>query len=113
MRFVRFFRPTTNKPELRAAHELIEAAAANYDAEEYTGRALLVMATDHPPDVDFLPGWTKVFSGDLEVRYLNGHHRDLLVEPLVQSLADVILSRLDQAAGEDPFDIWHRDVDIA
>lgn len=113
IRFVRFFRPKTTHPELRAAQELIESAAANYHAEEYTGKALLVMATDHPPDVDFLPGWTKVFSGDLEVRYLKGHHRDLMVQPLVQSLADVILSRLDDVADEDPLDIWHRDVDIA
>ena len=113
IRFVRFFRPKTNQPELRAAHELIETAAANYDAEEYTGRALLVMATEHPPDVDFLPGWIKVFSGDLEVRHLKGHHRDLLAEPVVQTVADVILSRLHQAAGERPIDIWHRDASIA
>jgi thioesterase domain-containing protein len=79
---------------------LIESAAAGYHAEQYAGDALLVMATEHPPDVDFLPGWKKVFSDDLEVRHLKGHHRDLLVEPAVQTLADVILSRLDQLAGE-------------
>ncbi len=100
IRFARYFRPKSNKPELRAAHELIESAAANYHAEEYTGKALLVMATEHPPDVDFLPGWKEVFSGDLEVRHLKGHHRDLLVEPAVQTLADVILSRLDHPGGE-------------
>lgn len=100
IRFVRFFRPKSNKPELRAAHELIESAAASYHAQEYSGKALLVMATDHPPDVDFLPGWRAVFSGDLEVRHLKGHHRDLLVEPAVQTLADVILSRLDHVGGE-------------
>jgi amino acid adenylation domain-containing protein len=100
IRFVRFFRPKSDKPELRAAHELIESAAASYHAQEYTGKALLIMATEHPPDVDFLPGWKEVFSGDLEVRHLKGHHRDLLVEPAVQTLADVILSRLDHSGGE-------------
>jgi thioesterase domain-containing protein len=100
IRFVRFFRPTINKPELRAAHELIESAAASYHAREYTEKALLIMATEHPPDVDFLPGWKEVFSGDLEVRHLEGHHRDLLVEPAVQTLANLILSRLDHVAGE-------------
>ena len=100
IRFTRLFRPKSDKPELKAAHELIESAAAKYHAQEYTGKALLVMATEHPPDVDFLPGWKKVFSGDLEVRHLKGHHRDLLVEPAVQTLADVILSRLDQPSGE-------------
>jgi thioesterase domain-containing protein len=99
LRFARIFRPI-NKPELRAAHELIESAAASYHAEEYTGNALLIMATEHPPDVDFLPGWQKVLSGNLEVRHLKGHHRDLLVEPAVHILADVMLFSLDQLAGE-------------
>jgi thioesterase domain-containing protein len=100
LRFAHILRPKTNKPELRAAHELIESAAASYHAEEYTGDALLIMATEHPPDVDFLPGWQEVLSGDLEVGHLKGHHRDLLVEPAVQTLANVILSRLDQVTGE-------------
>ena len=100
IRFARFFRPKRNKPELRAAHELIESAAASYRAEKYMGKAVLVMATDHPPDVDFLPGWRKVFSEDLDVRHLRGHHRDLLVEPAVRDLADVIVTRLDELTAE-------------
>jgi thioesterase domain-containing protein len=100
LRFARLSRAKVNKPELKAAHELIESAAATYHAEKYTGRVLLVMATEHPPDVDFLPGWKEVFSEGLEVRHLNGHHRDLLIEPAVQTLADAILSRLDSVAGE-------------
>jgi thioesterase domain-containing protein/aryl carrier-like protein len=101
IRFARIVRPT-NKPELKAAHELIESAAAGYHAEKYTGNALLVMATEHPPDVDFLPGWQEVLSGDLEIGHLKGHHRDLLVEPAVQTLANAILARLDQLTGEHP-----------
>jgi thioesterase domain-containing protein len=100
IRFARLRRSKIKKPELRVAHELIESAAATYHAEEYSGKTLLVMATEHPPDVDFLPGWKQVLSEDLEVQYLKGHHRDLMVEPAVQALADVISSRLDHGPGE-------------
>ena len=67
----------------------------------------MVVATERPPDVDFLPGWKEVFSGDLEVRHLKGHHRDLFVEPAIQALADVILSAWT-IRWRAPFDGWRR-----
>jgi amino acid adenylation domain-containing protein len=100
IRYTRLFRAGANAPELRVAHELIEAAGARYHAQEYTGKSLLLMATEHPPDVDFLAGWKQVFTGDLEVLHVNGHHRDLMVEPTVQSVADVIVSHLNKIADE-------------
>ena len=39
---------------------MIEAAALAYQPEKYEGKVLLLLASDRPPHVNFLPGWQAV-----------------------------------------------------
>ena len=81
-------KPTTSAP----AQWIIETAAADYDPGRYDGRVLLLLARDRPPHVDFLSAWEKVIPFDLNIRYVSGHHNDLMKDPYVQEIAGVIKS---------------------
>lgn len=92
--------------EMTLAQQTIKTATTVYSPASYEGKVLLLLASDHPPHVNFLPGWQALVPGELNIRYLDGHHRDLLKEPHVRGVADAILSHLatstDEAASVSP-----------
>jgi thioesterase domain-containing protein/aryl carrier-like protein len=80
--------------EMRAVHEMMQAATLAYHPQAYEGKVLLLLASEHPPHVNFLPGWQAVVPHDLHTRYIEGHHRDLLQGRNVRAVADAIFSYL-------------------
>jgi amino acid adenylation domain-containing protein len=92
-----FARTVQTKPvkvETRVAQEILEAAALAYQPKRYEGKVLLILASDHPPHKDLLPGWQVVVPAGLHTRYVNAHHRDLLKGESVRSVAEAIVSHL-------------------
>jgi thioesterase domain-containing protein len=82
------------KTELGAAQEMIEAAALTYRPGKYQGKVLLLMASDRPPQVDYLDGWRSVIAGDFNFQYVDGHHSELIRIPHVRGVAEAINSHL-------------------
>lgn len=76
------------------AQSTIEVAAFNYVPAKYGGNVLLLLASERPPSVNFLPGWQAVATAGLNAQYINAHHRDLLGPKTVSAIADAIKSRL-------------------
>jgi amino acid adenylation domain-containing protein len=76
------------------AQKMIEAAASAYSPESYGGEVLLLLASDRAPHVNFLPEWQTLVTGDLHVRFVSGHHSDLMKPPYVQNIAAMIASHL-------------------
>jgi amino acid adenylation domain-containing protein len=85
---------TYAKTELGAAQEMIEAAALTYQPHKYQGKALLLLASDRPPQVDYLDGWRSVIAGDFHFQYVDGHHTELIRIPHVRGVAEAINSHL-------------------
>ena len=84
----------SDNTEMDIAQDMIEAAASIYQAPMYDGKTLLMLAADHPPHINFVPGWQAVSSGDLHIQHMEGHHSDL-IDPLnVQRVADSITFHL-------------------
>jgi thioesterase domain-containing protein len=73
---------------------MIEDAARAYQPEKYEGKVLLLLASDRPPHLNFVPGWKAVVPRNLHTHYVDGHHRELLDGQNVQSVADAIASHL-------------------
>jgi thioesterase domain-containing protein len=73
---------------------MVEAAATAYRPEVYEGKVLLMLASDHPPHVNFLPSWQALISRKLHAQYVVGHHDDLMKAPYVQVIADTITSHI-------------------
>jgi amino acid adenylation domain-containing protein len=88
---------TYAKTELGAAQEIIEAAAITYRPEKYQGKVLLLLASDRPPQVDYLDGWRSVIAGDFHCQYVDGHHSELIRIPHVRGVAEAINSQLTPA----------------
>jgi thioesterase domain-containing protein len=82
------------KTELGAAQEMIEAAALTYRPRKYQGKVLLLLASDRPPQVDYLDGWRSVIAGDFHFQYVDGHHSELIRIPHVRGVAEAINSHL-------------------
>lgn len=85
---------TYAKTELGAAQEMIEAAARTYRPRKYQGRVLLLLASDRPPQVDYLEGWRSVIAGDFHFQYVDGHHSELIRIPHVRGVAEAINAHL-------------------
>lgn len=88
---------TYAKTELGAAQEMIEAAALTYRPTKYPGKVLLLLASDRPPQVDYLDGWQSVITGDFHFQYVDGHHSELIRTPHVRGVAEAINSHLQPA----------------
>ena len=99
LRFARLSRAKVNKPELKAAHELIESGS-HLSRREVHGKGTVGHGDRASTGCGLSAGMERGLFGRPGSAALNGHHRDLLVEPAVQTLADAILSRLDPVAGE-------------
>ena len=83
------------------AQKMLEAAASAYRPEVYGGEVLLLLASDCAPHVNFLPEWQALVPGKLHIRYVGGHHSDLMKPPYVQNVADVISSYLESSVHTD------------
>jgi thioesterase domain-containing protein/aryl carrier-like protein len=88
--FGRFSR--ADKTETRRIREFIETALSGYRPGTYEGKVLLILATDHPPHVNFLPGWQSVIPRDLSIKYINGHHSELMDSQNARSIAEAIIT---------------------
>jgi thioesterase domain-containing protein/acyl carrier protein len=84
----------TRGTETEVAQRMVEAAATAYRPEVYEGKVLLMLASDHPPHVNFLPSWQALISRKLHAQYVVGHHDDLMKAPYVQVIADTITSHI-------------------
>jgi len=73
---------------------MIETAASRYKPAIYEGKVLLLLASEHRPDVNFLPGWLELVPRSLHVQSVDGHHTDLLNATTVRRVADAIMSHL-------------------
>jgi amino acid adenylation domain-containing protein len=94
-RFVRLLDLESSKTEMRVIQRMIEAAAFQYRPPKYDGAVLLLLASDRPPHVDFLPGWQAVVPHDLHIQYVNGHHNEIMnQQQQVRSVAHAIASTL-------------------
>jgi amino acid adenylation domain-containing protein len=88
--------------EITQAHQLIESTALAYEPESYGGEVLLFLASERIPHVDFLPGWQAFVPHNLHIRYVNGHHRELMTAQNVRSIADAISSYLASKTIQEP-----------
>jgi amino acid adenylation domain-containing protein len=77
----------------------LQAAALAYRPEQYEGKVLLLLASERPPHVNFLPGWRAVVPGNLHTQYVAGHRSELLVKN-VQIVADAIATHLPSTTTE-------------
>jgi thioesterase domain-containing protein/aryl carrier-like protein len=78
--------------------EICEAAMRAYHPIRYDGRMLLLVATEHAPHRNFLESWRAVVP-DLDARYVDAHHRDLLTTRNARTIADIMLPYLKSGAG--------------
>jgi amino acid adenylation domain-containing protein len=87
------------KPELEPVQEsdpvqeMIEAAASQYEPERYDGKVIMLLASGHPPHVDFLQGWQSL-TRNLKTQYQQGQHLELTQAPAVHHVADTINAHL-------------------
>jgi amino acid adenylation domain-containing protein len=82
------------KTELRIAQELIETATLAYNPRIYDGKVLLLLASQHSPQNNFVPGWQLVVPHDLCVQVVDTHHRDLMKGETVRNVANAIAYHL-------------------
>jgi amino acid adenylation domain-containing protein len=101
-RFVRLFDVESDKTEVRVPQRMLETAAFDYQSQKYEGKTLLLLASDRPPHVDFLPGWQAAVPFDLHAQYVTGHHNDLMAEQSVRSVADAIVSHAAAPSKDTP-----------
>jgi amino acid adenylation domain-containing protein len=98
--FERVFRTKAHEKETRIGQKTIEAAAVRYQPKPYYGKVLLLLASERPPHVNFLPGWQAVVPTSLHTHYVNAHHRDLLKGPNARGVAEAIALHLAAEGGE-------------
>jgi amino acid adenylation domain-containing protein len=82
------------RTEVHIAQEMLETAASAYRPKQYDGRVLVVLASERPPHLDFLPAWQMVVPNNLHAQYLEGHHEDLIKGQSAQRVVDAIHSHL-------------------
>jgi amino acid adenylation domain-containing protein len=88
------------KPEFDPVQEsdpvqkMIEFAASQYQPETYDGKVVMLLASGHPPHVDFLPGWQSLIPQNLQTQYEQGQHLELTQAPAVHRVADAINAHL-------------------
>lgn len=71
----------------------IVESIAKYRPERYEGTALLLLASDRAPHLDFASEWDEMIRS-MSVRYIQGHHDDLSKEPQMREIAAEISSYL-------------------
>jgi amino acid adenylation domain-containing protein len=86
-------RTELGKTEMQVTQLKIVAAARDYRPKKYKGNVLLLLASDRPRHMNFLPGWRPLLA-NLALQYVGGQHGELLNEKNVRSVADAIASHL-------------------
>ena len=100
----RSIRLNSFRTDMSIPHEMIEAAAARgYQPKKYEEKVLLILASERPPHLNFLPGWQAVVPHDLHARYVEGHRRDLMKAPYLNRVADAILYHLNSSSAEESY----------
>jgi amino acid adenylation domain-containing protein len=82
------------RTEMQVAQQTIEAAARAYQPEEYSGKVLLLLASDRPTHLNYLPGWQAIVPDTLHIQYVHGSHSHLMSKENVRGVADAILPHL-------------------
>jgi amino acid adenylation domain-containing protein len=95
--FPRSIKAKLEKPETSVGQRIVEAAASSYRPAKYEGRVLLLLADEHPPHVDFLPGWQAIVPHTLHAEYVHAHHSELTKTQNVGKVAEAIVSHIDCA----------------
>jgi len=93
----------TSKDRCRSLETLertIEASIAKYRPERYEGSALLLLASDHAPHLDFARDWDGMFRS-MSVQYFQGHHDDLWKRPQMREIVTKISSYLRSLDGSE------------
>jgi thioesterase domain-containing protein len=85
---------------LRIAQELIETASLAYNPRTYDGKVLLLLASEHSPQNNFVPGWQLVVPHHLCVQFVDTHHRDLMKGETVRNVANAIACHLNAQCSE-------------
>jgi amino acid adenylation domain-containing protein len=101
-RFTGTPKTTSVRAEMEVAQKMVEAAASAYRPTKYDGDVLLLLASDRPPHVNYLPGWQTVIPRNLHIQYVDGHHRDLLNARNAPTVAHAIVSRIIQSTEDSP-----------
>jgi amino acid adenylation domain-containing protein len=91
---------SARKTELRIAQELIETASLAYNPRTYDGKVLLLLASEHSPQNNFVPGWQLVVPHHLCVQFVDTHHRDLMKGETVRNVANAIACHLNAQCSE-------------
>jgi len=79
--------------------QMIEAAASRFAPAHYDGETVLLLASGHPPHVNFQPGWQALVGNKLRTEHVQGQHLELTQFPGVDRVADAInahLTRTDE-----------------
>jgi amino acid adenylation domain-containing protein len=95
--FPRSIKAKLEKPETSVGQRIVEAAASSYRPAKYEGQVLLLLADEHPPHVDFLPGWQAIVPHTLHAEYVHAHHSELTKTQNVGKVAEAIVSHIDCA----------------
>jgi|HubBroStandDraft_1064217.scaffolds.fasta_scaffold00506_3 amino acid adenylation domain-containing protein len=83
----------SDRTEMGAAQQMVVAGILGYRPEKYEGKMLLLLASEHAPHRDRLPGWQAIVP-DLHAQDLHGHHNDLINTQNVRAVGDAIASQL-------------------
>ena len=72
---------------------------ARYEPRAYSGRVVLFRSSKQMPGIiaDASLGWGKLLGDNLEIYVIPGHQQNMLIEPNVVALSDVLQKHLDRA----------------
>ncbi|MEH2280997.1 MAG: amino acid adenylation domain-containing protein [Nostoc sp.] len=110
-RYNRYLDDVLHLPETDKHLKIIDAniqAISEYIFSAYLGRAILLRTEDQNRDeaigTEYDPqfGWDEVVVGGLDIHYVPGSHLDILNEPNVQVLAEILRNCLTQAQSQSP-----------
>lgn len=87
----------SERTEMKLALQMVRSAAFAYKPNRYDAKVLLLVASEHSPHLNIIPGWQAVVPHNLHVQHVTGHRRELLNIPTVQRVAEAITSHLISA----------------
>jgi amino acid adenylation domain-containing protein len=93
-RVARTLKTKSERTEMRMAQRMVRSAALAYEPKRYDGNVLLLVASEHSPHQNIIPGWRAVVPRNLHTQGVTGHRRDLLNVPNVHTVAEAITSQL-------------------
>jgi amino acid adenylation domain-containing protein len=82
------------KTQVEKTQEIVDSAGRSYCPQRYTGRVLLVLASDSSPHIHPERGWHGLVDGSFTTLVVDGHHSELSQPPTVVQVAEAIRSHL-------------------